>query len=197
MPLNIAIDGPSGAGKSSLAKNIAKILDCFYIDTGALYRTIGLYMLSSGIDTKDPSAVALALKDLSVNIRFIDGVQHVFANGKDVSSEIRTQEVAMAGSNVSAVPEVRAFLIDIDKFLCIGGRYGVRHAGQCVKAKADQHKNYCNSSFNHSSSSFEIRGLLPLSRYFINKTISNINNIGAATTGVATSESIWNAFEVT
>lgn len=115
MAINIAIDGPAGAGKSSTAKLIAKKLGYIYVDTGALYRTVGLYSIRKGIDTKDAERVIATLPDVKVEIRFVDGAQHVFLNGEDVSDAIRTPEASMGASNVSAIPRVREFLFDLQR----------------------------------------------------------------------------------
>ena len=112
---NIAIDGPSGAGKSTLARRLAKRLGCMYIDTGALYRTIALSMLRQNAQTD--AEITQALSGLTVNMEHIGGEQHVFANGEDVTALIRTSEVSMAASRVSAVPAVRAFLLDLQRSL--------------------------------------------------------------------------------
>ncbi len=112
---NIAIDGPSGAGKSTLARRLAQRLGCMYIDTGALYRTIALYMLRQNAQTDEE--ITDALSGLTVTMEHIGGEQHVFANGEDVSGLIRTSEVSMAASRVSAVPAVRAFLLDLQRTL--------------------------------------------------------------------------------
>lgn len=115
MAINIAIDGPAGAGKSSTAKLIAKKLGYIYVDTGALYRTVGLYSIRKGIDTKDAEKVIATLPDVKVELKFIDGSQHVFLNGEDVSDAIRTPEASMGASNVSAIPKVREFLFDLQR----------------------------------------------------------------------------------
>lgn len=115
MAINIAIDGPAGAGKSSTAKLIAKKLGYIYVDTGALYRTVGLYSIRKGIDTKDAEKVIATLPDVKVELKFIDGLQHVFLNGEDVSDAIRTPEASMGASNVSAIPKVREFLFDLQR----------------------------------------------------------------------------------
>lgn len=115
MAINIAIDGPAGAGKSSTAKLIAKKLGYIYVDTGALYRTVGLYSIRKGIDTKDAEKVIATLPDIKVEIKFVDGTQHVFLNGEDVSDAIRTPEASMGASNVSAIPKVREFLFDLQR----------------------------------------------------------------------------------
>lgn len=115
MAINVAIDGPAGAGKSSVAKLIAKTLGYIYVDTGALYRTVGLYSIRRGIDTKNAEAVAATLSEIDVKLGFVDSAQHVFLNGEDVSEAIRTPEASMGASNVSAIPAVRAFLFDLQR----------------------------------------------------------------------------------
>ena len=113
----VAIDGPSGAGKSTIARRAARALSFIYVDTGALYRTIGLYMSQHIEDTKDTKAVEALLPKVSVELRFIGGEQRVFLNGEDVSEKIRTPQAAMHASNVSAIPAVRAFLLDMQRAL--------------------------------------------------------------------------------
>ena len=114
--IKIAIDGPSGSGKSTLARSLAKRYGFVYVDTGALYRTIGLYMLKKGVNVTDAAAVSDNLKNICVELKYDgDGVQHVFLNGEDVGDSIRTSEVSAAASAVSAVPEVRAFLLDTQR----------------------------------------------------------------------------------
>ena len=113
--ISVAIDGPVGAGKSTIARAAAKRLGFVYCDTGALYRAIGLYCSRKGVDLKDGSAVAAKLPEISLNIRITDGLQRVFLNGEDVSEEIRLPEISMAASAVSAVPEVRAALLDLQR----------------------------------------------------------------------------------
>lgn len=115
MSVNVAIDGPAGAGKSTVAKGAAAKLGYIYVDTGALYRAVGVYALRNGIDTKNADGVSSLLSEISVELKFIDGVQHVFLNGDDVSVEIRTPDASMAASNVSAIPAVRAFLFDLQR----------------------------------------------------------------------------------
>lgn len=112
MGINIAIDGPSGAGKSTLARKLAEKLNYIYVDTGALYRTVGLYVLRNGIDPKDAEEVAAVLPKINVSLRFIMGEQHVYLNGEDVSTEIRIHEVSQYASLVSAIPAVRQFLFE-------------------------------------------------------------------------------------
>ena len=112
---NIAIDGPGGAGKSTVAKAVAKELKIIYVDTGALYRAVGVYALDSGVEPDDREGVSALLENLSVELRFEKGEQQVFVNGKNVSGKIRTPKASMAASNVSAIPEVRKFLFDTQR----------------------------------------------------------------------------------
>lgn len=111
----VAIDGPSGAGKSTIAKKIAERFGFIYVDTGAMYRAIGLYMLRNGIGTKDTGNVIASLPNINVDITHVDGSQHVWLNDEDVSPVIRTEPVSMAASDVSAIPEVRQFLMDLQR----------------------------------------------------------------------------------
>ena len=113
--INIAIDGPAGAGKSSVAKEVAAKLGFIYVDTGALYRAIGVNALKNGIATDDADAVVSILPETKVELRYIDGAQRVILNGEDVSEEIRLPEASMAASNVSAIPSVREFLLDLQR----------------------------------------------------------------------------------
>lgn len=113
--INIAIDGPAGAGKSSVAKLAAKELGFIYIDTGALYRSIGIAVLRKGLKTDCREDVISVLPEITLSLEFVDGEQKVFLNGKDVSRDIRLPEASMAASNVSAIPEVRSFLLDMQK----------------------------------------------------------------------------------
>lgn len=113
--INVAIDGPGGAGKSTSARAAAKELGYIYVDTGALYRAVGVNALRNNIDTKDKPAVAASLEGISVDLVFENGEQKVLLNGENVSVEIRTPPASMAASDVSAVPEVRAFLFDLQR----------------------------------------------------------------------------------
>lgn len=113
--LNIAIDGPAGAGKSTLSRLLAKRLGFIYIDTGALYRTIGLFALRSGISPADVEKICDLLCKVKIALRFQNDGQHVYLNDEDVSAFIRTPEVSIAASNVSAIPQVRAFLLSLQK----------------------------------------------------------------------------------
>lgn len=114
---NIAIDGPAGAGKSTAAKLAAKELGFIYVDTGALYRTIGVAVLKKGLNTASREDVVPVLSEIQVTLGFVEGEQHVYLNGTDVSKEIRFPEASMAASNVSAIPEVRSFLLDLQRSL--------------------------------------------------------------------------------
>ncbi|MBQ7859275.1 MAG: (d)CMP kinase, partial [Faecalibacterium sp.] len=109
--ISVAIDGPSGAGKSSLAKRLAKELGYVYVDTGAMYRAIGLYALRAGKDPKNVEQVQPLLPGITLTLQVIDGTQHIYLNGEDVSAAIRTEQVGMAASAVSSHPVVRAFLL--------------------------------------------------------------------------------------
>lgn len=112
---SIALDGPSGAGKSTVAKAVAKRLKITYLDTGALYRALGLVCLQNGVDVKDAEAVENCLQNVDVGIEYRDGMQCVTAAGVDVTSKIRTPEVSMAASAVSAVPYVRQKLLGLQR----------------------------------------------------------------------------------
>lgn len=115
--ISIALDGPAGAGKSTVAKGAAKALGFIYVDTGALYRTVGLKFLREGYDTELNCDIDAVLKTIEVDIKFINGTQHVFLNGEDVSEAIRTPEASMMASAVSAKPPVRAFLLEMQRKL--------------------------------------------------------------------------------
>lgn len=113
--MKIAIDGPSGAGKSSVAKLLAARLGMIYVDTGALYRSIGLYIRNCGIDPKDAEAVASRLPEITLELKHENGVQQVYLNGECVGDRIRENEISMYASAVSAIPAVRAFLLDTQR----------------------------------------------------------------------------------
>ena len=116
--ISIAIDGPSGAGKSTLAHSVSAKLGYVYVDTGALYRTIGYYIFSKNIDPKDEAAVAAQLPDIKVEMAHgEDGLQHMILNGQDVTKEIRLPQISMYASAVSAHPSVRAFLLEMQRQL--------------------------------------------------------------------------------
>lgn len=107
----VAIDGPAGAGKSSIARKTAKEIEFIYVDTGALYRAVGLHMLNCGIVPEDQQAVSAELAHVDISLEFKDGDQRVLLCGQDVTDLIRTSDVSRASSQVSAIPEVRAFLL--------------------------------------------------------------------------------------
>ena len=111
----IAIDGPSGSGKSTLAKGVSEKLGIMYLDTGAMYRTCAVCAIKSGIDEKDPEQVESMLESMDLQVRFQDGIQHMILNGEDVTGIIRTPEVSMAASNISALPEVRKAMVDMQR----------------------------------------------------------------------------------
>ena len=113
--INIAIDGPGGAGKSTVAKAVAKKLDILYVDTGALYRTIGLYVKSKGVDPKDAEGVGALLPEISLEVKYENGAQCVYLNGVNHGDAIRTPEMSMYASAVSAIGSVRAFLLETQK----------------------------------------------------------------------------------
>lgn len=115
--ISVAIDGPSGAGKSSMARRLAADLGYTYVDTGAMYRAIGLYARRAGADTKNADAVAALLPQVKLDIRLQDGAQHILLNGEDVTEAVRAEEIGMAASDVSAHPAVRAFLLDTQRDL--------------------------------------------------------------------------------
>ena len=114
---DVAIDGPSGAGKSSLARRCAAELGFLYVDTGAIYRTVGLAALRRGIDRKDEQAVAAILPELEIRMGYENGEQRMFLNGEDVSGEIRLPEISMCASDVSAHAAVRDFLMEMQRKL--------------------------------------------------------------------------------
>lgn len=112
--INVAIDGPAGAGKSTIAKAAAKQLNYIYVDTGALYRTIAYNAVMNNV-IDDTNGIIAMLDNTKVELKYIDGVQAVFLNSEDVSSFIRTPEISMGASKVSAIPEVRAFLLSLQQ----------------------------------------------------------------------------------
>ena len=114
--ISIAIDGPSGAGKSTISRKAAEIFGFIYVDTGAIYRTIGLASKIRGISLDDKAAVMEMLPKLNIELKYNEaGEQHMYLDGKDVSRDIRLPEVSMLASKVSAIPEVRAFLVDMQR----------------------------------------------------------------------------------
>lgn len=115
--ISVAIDGPAGAGKSTLARAAAEKLGFIYVDTGALYRTVGLKFLNCGFDSELNCDIDSILKDTNINIKFVDGEQRVFLDGEDITESIRTPQASMMASAVSARPQVRAFLLDMQRNL--------------------------------------------------------------------------------
>lgn len=116
--VSIALDGPSGAGKSTLARRLAEELGYLYVDTGAIYRTVGLWVRRNGADPQSELAVSALLSGLQVGLRVeADGVQHMYLNGEDVTGQIREPEISMYASAVSALPAVRAFLLEMQREL--------------------------------------------------------------------------------
>lgn len=118
MMIAIAIDGPGGAGKSTISREVARRAGIVYVDTGALYRTVGYYARERGLsvnDAKDPSLMTPLLDSISVSLVYMDGKQHVFLNGEDLGDKIRQPDISMYASAVSSVPSVRSFLLDTQK----------------------------------------------------------------------------------
>ncbi len=113
--ISVAIDGPAGAGKSTLARQLARDLGYIYVDTGAMYRSVGLYALRAGQDPADQAAVNRLLPEIQLRLAVLDGEQHIYLNDEDVSGLIRTEQVGMAASAVGANPTVRAFLLDLQR----------------------------------------------------------------------------------
>ena len=111
----IAIDGPSGAGKSSIAKALAQRMSIVYVDTGALYRTIGYYVRSQGVDPKDAEGVTRLLPDIHIEVKYENGTQCVYLNGENLGDRIREPEISMYASAVSAIPTVREFLLETQR----------------------------------------------------------------------------------
>ncbi len=119
--MNIAIDGPGGSGKSVLARNIARRLGLIYVDTGALYRTVGLNACRRGVAMDDRMGIVSSLDGIAVELKYENGEQHVYLCGEDVGGLIRTPEISMYASAVSSVPEVRAFLDSTQRALVAKG----------------------------------------------------------------------------
>lgn len=139
MSIKIAIDGPSGSGKSTLAKNIARELGLIYVDTGALYRSVGLYVKRCGIDPKQSLKVTQSLSGLHLELRYTKEGQRVIMNGEDVSDLIRTPEMSMYASAVSSISGVRMFLLEIQKKMAGEGNVVMdgRDIGTVIMPDAD------------------------------------------------------------
>ena len=115
MGFNIAIDGPAGAGKSTIAKLVAARQNCIYVDTGAMYRGLAVHFLGKQIDPSDINAVIDACRDADVSIRYEDGMQQVYLNGTNITGQLRREEVGDMASKTSAIPEVRAKLLELQR----------------------------------------------------------------------------------
>ena len=113
--MHIAIDGPSGAGKSTIAKRLAEKLNCLYLDTGAMYRTVGLLAARKGVDNRDDGALAKLLQGADIRVTRVGGKQHMLLDGEDVEDLIRTPEMSMAASNVSACASVRRAMVEMQQ----------------------------------------------------------------------------------
>lgn len=115
MIYSVALDGPGGAGKSTIARRIAQKKGIVYVDTGAMYRAVALYMLKNGVDIQDRQSVVAALPKIEIHLEYIDGAQRVLLCGEDVSEQIRQDSVSMAASTTSAYQEVRDFLLEAQR----------------------------------------------------------------------------------
>lgn len=113
--IKIALDGPSGSGKSTVAKKLSKKLNILYLDTGAMYRATALKAISLGVDTLDENGVSAFINDIDLEIKYIDGTQHTFLDGEDVSERIREPHVSMAASNISSLKCVRLKMVDMQR----------------------------------------------------------------------------------
>ncbi len=147
MSFNVAIDGPAGAGKSTIAKAVAKRLNLIYIDTGAMYRAMALFMIRSAVNLADKAEIAKKCRDADITIRYEDGVQVVVLNGENVNAFLRMEEVGNAASITSAIPEVRAKLVELQRTLAAGTDCIMdgRDIGTCVLPNA-QLKIYLTAS---------------------------------------------------
>lgn len=138
-PFNIAIDGPAGAGKSTIAKTVAKKLGFIYVDTGAMYRAMALYLIRRGISPEDEASIGAVCAAADITIRYQDGTQQVILNGEDVSGLIRTEEVGNMASATSVYPVVRAQLLDLQRNLAASADVIMdgRDIGTCILPGAD------------------------------------------------------------
>ena len=139
MGYNVAIDGPAGAGKSTIAKLVAKEKGYIYVDTGAMYRGLAIHFLDKGIQPQETEKVIEACKEAEVTIAYEDAVQHVYLNGKDISSRLRNEEVGNMASVTSAIPEVRKKLLELQQNLAKTQNVIMdgRDIGTCVLPHAD------------------------------------------------------------
>ena len=148
MSYNIAIDGPAGAGKSTIARAVAERMRLIYVDTGAMYRAMALFMIREGVDLEDREEVIRRCREADITIRYEDGVQVVFLNGENVNAYLRTEEVGQATSAyVSVIPEVREKLVELQKRLAAESDCVMdgRDIGTCVLPHADR-KIYLTAS---------------------------------------------------
>ncbi len=139
MGYNVAIDGPAGAGKSTIAKLLAKKKGYIYVDTGALYRGLAIHFLDKGIRAEDTKAVIEAVKDADVKIKYEDGIQQIYLNGKNITGRLRSEEVGNMASATAKIPEVRAKLLMLQKNLAKEQDVVMdgRDIGTCVLPGAD------------------------------------------------------------
>lgn len=137
--IKIALDGPSGSGKSTIAKRLSKELDILYLDTGAMYRATALKSLSLGIDTFDAIGVSSFIDDINLEVKYIDGTQHTFLDGEDVSEKIREPHISMAASNISSLKCVRLKMVDMQRKIASSMSCVLdgRDIGSCVLPDAD------------------------------------------------------------
>lgn len=139
MSYNIAVDGPAGAGKSTIARAVAKRMNLICVDTGAMYRALGVYMLRNGVNIQDNEAVVAACPGADITIRYEDGVQVVYLNGENVNPYLRTEEVGNACARISALPQVRERVVALQKELAANNDCIMdgRDIGTCVLPDAD------------------------------------------------------------
>lgn len=139
MSYNIAVDGPAGAGKSTIAKEVAKRKKLIYVDTGAMYRAMALFMVREGVDLRNTNEVIQKCRKADITIRYEDNVQVVLLNGENVNAYLRTEEVGNAASAVSVIPEVRSKLVELQQQLAADSDCIMdgRDIGTCVLPKAD------------------------------------------------------------
>ena len=136
---NIAIDGPAGAGKSTIAKKVAKELDFIYVDTGAMYRSMALYLIRKGVKAEEKNKIIELLPEIHVTLAYVEGEQHVYLNKEEVSSLIRNEEVSQMTSSVSTIPEVREALLSLQRNLAKENNVLMdgRDIGTCVLPNAE------------------------------------------------------------
>ena len=187
--VSVAIDGPAGAGKSTLARRLAAELGYIYVDTGAMYRAIGLYALRAGKDPKDNDAVNALLPQIELRLASIAGEQHIYLKDEDVSTAIRTEQAGMAASAVGANPAVRAFLLDLQRSMA--KKQDVLMDGRDISKEPDapeQEKNFL-AELNRCISSHI--SLSNLNSEMIAKTMclskSQLNRKVKSLTGMSTS----------